>query len=272
MAQAQPANDNCANAIPIVPTTTGVMVSGTTTGATTDGATNCGSSTSPDVWYTFTLDQARFVTATLCAGASWDTVVSIHSACPGTAANSVACNDDHVQSSVPGWDRAECGDSLLHPRQRLQLEQHGRVHDGRVRQGQPAATAPPPPPPPPPPPLPSVGPDVIIGELFDVGYFGQVGDILAYAIGTDACNAGTITVPWTTSSAHHPVIAQNFYRLKGGKFEQVGQSWLKHGFAARGRFDVLYVPGRGRGGLGPGCSDIYSSGLNGTQGPGRARR
>ncbi len=67
--QAQPANDNCANAIPIVPTTAGIMVSGTTLGAATDGATSCGASTSPDVWYTFTLDQARYVQATLqCRG------------------------------------------------------------------------------------------------------------------------------------------------------------------------------------------------------------
>jgi hypothetical protein len=64
------------------------------------------------------------------------------------------------------------------------------------------------------------------------------------------------------------VIAQNFYRLKAGHFEQIGQSWLKHGFAAANSSTCFTCQGGDGSGLGPGCSDIYTAGLNGTQGAG----
>jgi hypothetical protein len=251
-ALAQPANDSCANAIPVTPSAAGSSISGTTVGATVDGSTNCGASTSPDVWYTFTLPHSTYITADVC-GATWDTVVSIHSGCPGTSANTVICNDDScgLQSRANG---------TLNPgTYYVRVSGYGSGNSGPFTLTLTTGNAPP---------GMNPGPDVIVGEVYDVGYFGQVGDILAYAIGTDACNAGDTTVPWTTSSNHHPVIAQNFYRLKAGHFEQIGQSWLKHGFAAGAGSTCFTCQGGGGDGLGPGCSDIYSSGLNGTQGAG----
>ncbi len=115
---------------------------------------------------------------------------------------------------------------------------------------------------------PTSGPDVYIGGLTDVGYFGAVGNITAYAVGTNACNAGDAPVGWFSTINQHPVIGQNMYRLKGGRFEQLGQSWLKHGFASTnsGFCGTCTAPPQGGAQLGVGCSDAYGSGLNGGQG------
>lgn len=116
---------------------------------------------------------------------------------------------------------------------------------------------------------PSVGPDVIVGALPDVSNYGTVGGISAYAIGTTSCNIGDALLSWIDSGANdslHPVIAQNLYRLKNGRFEQVGQSWLKHGWCAvDGNLCAQCQSDGGCDYLGIGCSDPYGSGLNGAQ-------
>jgi hypothetical protein len=113
------------------------------------------------------------------------------------------------------------------------------------------------------------GPDVIVGDLGSVANYGQVGTIRAYAVATTSCNLGTQNVGWHSNTNQHPVIAQNLYRLKtvngAGRFEQIGMSWLKHGFFALS--DNLCCPCNGTDGstLGTGCSDTYDAGLNGQQ-------
>jgi len=118
----------------------------------------------------------------------------------------------------------------------------------------------------------SVGPDVIVGNITDVGNYGTDGSgVYAYALGTDACNIGTASIPWSTANNHHPVIGQHIYRLKPvagqaySRFEQIGLSWLKHGFAAAGGSTCSACQGGGGGGLGVGCSDPYGASLNGSQ-------
>jgi hypothetical protein len=122
--------------------------------------------------------------------------------------------------------------------------------------------------------FPAPGPDVVVGTLTDFGNYGTNGSgIYAYSIGTDACNYGDTPIPWSTANNNHPVIAQQIYRLKGvagqpySRFEQLGMSWLKHGFAAVNGSTCHSCQGGGPG-LGVGCSDPYSSGLNGSQGNG----
>lgn len=114
----------------------------------------------------------------------------------------------------------------------------------------------------------STGPDVTVSSLTDVGAYGQAQGITAFAVGTVACNVGTQPVQWTANNNQHPVIAQNMYRLLDGRFQQIGQSWLKHGFASTnspGCGSCIQPPGGGSQ-LGVGCTDAYGSGLNGGQG------
>jgi hypothetical protein len=113
-------------------------------------------------------------------------------------------------------------------------------------------------------------PDVIVGDLHQTVDYGSVGDISAFSVGTVSCNIGTCWLNWFASGTEHPVIAQNMFRLKDGRFTQIGQSWLKHGFTALQQ-DVCATPENpcqpsGTGSrLGVYCSDPYGAGLNGIQ-------
>ncbi len=133
----------------------------------------------------------------------------------------------------------------------------------------------------------AVGPDVTVFS-FSVGggSFGSSGGFAGYAIGTTSCNRGDVSLNWCdeaggcgggTSSEDHPVIAQNLYRLKNGRFEQIGMSWLKHGFLATndvsdgctgsaGQSCVNTAPGSQ---LHVGCTDPYGTSLNGSRPLGR---
>jgi hypothetical protein len=120
------------------------------------------------------------------------------------------------------------------------------------------------------------GPDVIVGNVEDVTQFDPpVGTQIGLAIGTDSCNNGTEPVDWfALPQTDHPVVPQNLYRMSGGasndeRFEQIGQSWMKHTFLAleQSVCDTCNTSGCQTGThLCPGCSDPYVSSLNGDQG------
>ena len=118
------------------------------------------------------------------------------------------------------------------------------------------------------------GPDVIVGHLLALvqSENGAVGGRVGLALGTDACNKGTIDVDWfALPSNDHPVIPQNVYRMSGGadntqQFEQIGQSWGKHTFgAAMSNSCGFGCNGVDGDHLGSGCSDVYGPRLNGNQ-------
>ncbi|HYE63407.1 MAG TPA: hypothetical protein VD997_15550 [Phycisphaerales bacterium] len=114
------------------------------------------------------------------------------------------------------------------------------------------------------------GPDVIVGDLYQVSNYGGSNGRHAYAVGTISCNLGNEPLTWEDHNGPggnvHPVISQNLYRLHNGRFEQIGQAWLKHGFCAlQGNVCQTCTPGGSCDALFPGCSDPYSSSLNGTQ-------
>ena len=130
---------------------------------------------------------------------------------------------------------------------------------------------------------PTQGPDVTVIELTDTWNYGTASGFRGYSVGTNSCNIGSDPVNWCNNNGgcaaghysltddQHPVIAQGLYRLRDGRFEQVGMSWLKHGFLA------LNTPMNCRTGtpcagsplggdmLGVGCTDIYGSSLNGSR-------
>lgn len=121
------------------------------------------------------------------------------------------------------------------------------------------------------------GPDLIVGDLVRfssdptglLNRWGPINDETATAIGTVSCNVGDQVIRWQIDTNRHPVIGQQIYRYKDGRFEQIGISWVKHGFAALtgtlcSGFGNCQSPGTSQL-LGVGCSDPYSTGLNGQQ-------
>lgn len=112
----------------------------------------------------------------------------------------------------------------------------------------------------------TVGPDVIVGDIRGTSNYSSVDGYEAFAFGTESCNIGTEQLLWHADTNQKPVIGQSFYRLKDGRMEQLGQGWLKHGFYALSDnwCDCGCDPTNGTV-LGIGCSDLYSSGLNGQQ-------
>ena len=119
------------------------------------------------------------------------------------------------------------------------------------------------------------GPDVIVGDLPDMTVAGTDGSNVGLGIGTTSCNNGTQPLDWYGGlDTRHPVIPQNLYRMSGGidnneRFEQLGQSWLKHASVALENDQCGFgcntsgcIPGSQ---LCPGCSDTYGAGLNARQ-------
>ncbi len=81
---------------------------------------------------------------------------------------------------------------------------------------------------------------------------------------TTSCNVGTVNIPWNAPmQTTHPVIALNLYRVRDGKFEHVGWSWLKHGFLSTNSNGCGTCQNPGTGSLlGLNCSDTYGTGNN----------
>jgi hypothetical protein len=119
------------------------------------------------------------------------------------------------------------------------------------------------------------GPDVIVGDLPNLEQQGSAGTQVGLAVATTSCNNGDQPLDWLQlPNTDHPVIPQNLYRMAGGtdntqRFEQIGQSWLKHAFFAL-EDDACNLGCNTNGcatgsHLCPGCSDPYSANLNGDQ-------
>lgn len=116
------------------------------------------------------------------------------------------------------------------------------------------------------------GPDIITGDISDLEEYGNDGTQVGLGVSTTSCNAGNVPVDFfVLPSTDHPIIPHNLYRMSGGadntdRFEQIGQSWVKHTFGA----DQFNECGFGCTPanfthLGAGCSDTYASFQNADQ-------
>jgi hypothetical protein len=118
------------------------------------------------------------------------------------------------------------------------------------------------------------GPDIIVGDLPEMGQYGVSATQVGLGVGTTSCNNGNVEVDWfELPNTDHCVIPQNLYRMSGGvgnsdRFEQIGQSWMKHAFFALQDNECGFgcTPASGGTHLGVGCSDPYDSALNADQG------
>ncbi|MHC5113662.1 MAG: hypothetical protein ACYTGP_04450 [Planctomycetota bacterium] len=240
--------DLCENATPI---TVG-SYAGSTIGADSDGEASCGASAdSPDVWYRYTADEHGVVTVSTCASGFYDTVLSLHTGCPGTSANMVSCNDDTcgLRSTVTAI--LDDGESIL-------VRVSG--YDGASGDFDLEVSFEPSPPS-------SPGPDVLYSDCTGVAEWGAVGGVRAYSLGTSTCNIGDQNLLWGGAHDGTPVIGMNAYRLEDGRLMQIGLSFAKHGTgAAAGPGCGLPCNGEGGSVLGVGCRDVYSAGFNGGQG------
>jgi len=229
------------------------LVLGTLANATLDGSNACGERLQ-DVWYTFTPTEPGVLVIDGCQmpGAL---MVSVHTGCPGTAANQLACNSR---------DSYNCG-SRPHLQVALTsgVEYRVRVASTSLTGSYTFATYYIPPRQPG-----GHGPDVVSGDIPEYRTYGTAGGYAAYALGSTACNVGDQNAEWTNidNSNHHPVISTSMYRLANGKIDQIGYAWLKHGWASGTETFCDYCPESGvLPYLIPGCSDSYDVPQNGTQ-------
>ena len=117
------------------------------------------------------------------------------------------------------------------------------------------------------------GPDIIVGDLPSLEQFGAGGSQVGLGVGTTSCNNGNVEVDWfELPDTDHCVIPQNLYRMSGGagnneRFEQIGQSWMKHAFFALQDDACGFgcIPAASGEHLGVGCSDPYDASLNADQ-------
>jgi flagellar hook capping protein FlgD len=106
--------------------------------------------------------------------------------------------------------------------------------------------------------------DVRLGVLEGIQQIAHAGTYpggaVALSMATTSCNVGSVDVPWLAAmDERHPLIHMALYRLLDGRFEQIGVSWLKHGFFAQSNDDCSPCLNPSDGSfLGVGCSDTYN--------------
>jgi hypothetical protein len=109
------------------------------------------------------------------------------------------------------------------------------------------------------------GPDVTYQNMTGTFNYGLVGDIRAYAYGSDTCNIGTQNLHWGGSWQGSPALAMNMYRINAGSMVQIGMGWCKQACCAAAGSGCGSCNGTGGSLLGIGCKDVYGASYNGGQ-------
>jgi hypothetical protein len=121
------------------------------------------------------------------------------------------------------------------------------------------------------------GPDVTLCEVYSFdstvrvagGVYSGVASNLR--VGTTSWNVGTAQLLWEQSpDPDHPKITMTVYRLLDGRFENIANHWIKHGFFALSETQCVDTALGGNGlcvgtngtRLGLRCTDTYDPGLN----------
>lgn len=111
------------------------------------------------------------------------------------------------------------------------------------------------------------GGDLIVGDIPNAVRWGSSNGITAYSLGVNSCNEGDERIDCQANTSHHPVLSQGMYRWKDGRFEQIGQSWVKHLFFALSQSLCRPCTDPTNGSeMGVGCSDSNSASSQGQQG------
>jgi hypothetical protein len=236
-----PANDTCAAATAIG----NGSFNGTTNNAIPDGASTCVGSDTPDVYYRYTAPASGLVTASTCTASSYDTVVSVHSACPATTENQIACNNDTCGLRAEVTFTAKAGSDYI-----VRVAGASGAGTFTLTMGEP------------PPPGPN-GPDVTYQEVTDIQNYGAVAGVRGYALGSSTCNIGDQNLLWTNGGT--PALAMNAYRLHNGRLVQIGLGNCKTACCAAAGSGCGNCNGAGGSVLGAGCRDVYGAGFNGIQ-------
>ncbi|MDZ4771733.1 MAG: hypothetical protein SGI72_01225 [Planctomycetota bacterium] len=210
-----------------------------------------------DVWFAWTAPSTGSF-ALSCCTAIYDTKVAVYagSTCPAAAA--IACNDDACSTQSSLQFSATSGNVYL-----IQFGAYPGSGGGTGNMDIAVFT-------PPPPCGVSVGPDVIVGDLQEVANYASLNGLDAISLGTISCNVGTVNLSWIAGNNQHPVIGGSLYRYRAvngsGRFEQIGLSWLKHGFfALSNTLCCTNCQGTDGSSLGVNCADPYTAGRNGSQ-------
>lgn len=112
--------------------------------------------------------------------------------------------------------------------------------------------------------------DLALSDMGGISWIGRTGTYPngnnALTLYTTSCNVGDQPINWNPPmNTTHPAIIMNLYREYNGRFEQIGWSWVKHGFYATNVDGCGSCSHSGGYQLWPACSDTYGGGNNDDQ-------
>src|SRR5262245_38590024 len=123
------------------------------------------------------------------------------------------------------------------------------------------------------PPCGVAGPDMVVGDINSIANLASAGTPLdgtdALTIGVIVCNNGDAAMLWNGVTNRHPAFGSGLFRLSTVdgvmRFEQVGQSWVRHEFSPlQQAFCCTCIPPGAppQPMLGAGCSTTTTAGIS----------